>query len=58
MNIILVSPQFPDTYYKFAAALAKCGFRVLGIGDTPFQELSDNVKQNLTEYYFCPNIND
>ncbi len=58
MNFILISPQFPATYYKFAAALKQNGFTVLGIGDTPFNELALEVKQNLFEYYFCPNMND
>lgn len=58
MNFILISPQFPSTYYKFAQALKKRDFRVLGIGDTPFDQLSEPLKQALTEYYFCPDMND
>ncbi len=58
MNFILVSPQFPSTYYKFAIALKANGFTVLGIGDTPYEELSPLVKDNLVEYYYCPNMND
>lgn len=58
MNFILVSPQFPNTYYKFAAALKANGWTVLGIGDTPYEQLSIEVKQNLVEYYYCPNMND
>ncbi len=58
MNYILISPQFPDTYYKFAIALRERGFTVLGIGDTPYDQLSDAVKQSLKEYYYCQNMND
>ena len=58
MNFILVSPQFPDTYYKFAQALQQRGFTVLGIGDTPYNELRDDVKRSLKEYYYCQNMND
>jgi len=58
MNFILISPQFPDTYYKFAKALQQRGFTVLGIGDTPYNELRDDVKQSLKEYYYCQNMND
>jgi len=58
MNFILVSPQFPSTYYKFALALKGVGFTVLGIGDTPYEQLTAEVKTSLTEYYYCPNMND
>jgi hypothetical protein len=57
MNFILVSPQFPSTYYKFAQALAKNGLTVLGIGDTPYDQLTPEVKGSLKEYYYCPNMN-
>ncbi|MFA5235448.1 MAG: carbamoylphosphate synthase large subunit [Bacilli bacterium] len=58
MNFVVVSPQFPSTYYKFALALAKNGLTVLGIGDTPYDQLAPEVKASLKEYYFCPNMND
>lgn len=57
MNFIIVSPQFPSTYHKFAAALKNQGFTVLGIGDTPYDQLPSEVKIPLTEYYFCPDMN-
>ena len=47
-NFVLISPHFPETYYQFAKALKKVGFRVLAIGDCSFgdlrQELRDNVE--------------
>jgi hypothetical protein len=58
MNFILVSPQFPKTYWKFAEGLKKNGFNVLGIGDTPYDLISNELKSVLTEYYFCPGMND
>ena len=52
-NFILISPNFPETYYMFAEALKRNGFRVLGIGDAPFGELVQELRCNLDEYYCC-----
>ena len=58
MNFIFISPQFPKHYWNFCDRLKKNGVNVLGIGDTPFEELSDELKNSLTEYYFAENLND
>ena len=52
-NFIIISPHFPDTYYQFAEALKKNGFRVLGVGDASFFELSPELRNCLDEYYCC-----
>ena len=52
-NFILISPHFPETYYRFAEALKNNGFNVLGIGDAPYYELKDELKNALTEFYSC-----
>ena len=52
-NFVFVSPHFPDSYWKFCIALKNHGFRVLGIGDAPYHELSDECKNSLDEYYCC-----
>lgn len=51
MNFIFISPAFPKTYYNFCDRLKRNGVTVLGIGDTPYNELSQEVKNSLTEYY-------
>ncbi len=51
MNFIFISPAFPTTYYRFCDRLKRNGVNVLGIGDTPYQELKDEVKNACTEYY-------
>ena len=51
MNFIFISPAFPKSYYNFCNRLKKNGLNVLGIGDTPYNELEQNVKDSLTEYY-------
>ena len=52
-NFILISPHFPETYYRFAEALKQNGFRVLGIGDCPYDDLREDLKRALDEYYCC-----
>ncbi len=51
MNFIFISPAFPKIYYNFCDRLKKNGANVLGIGDTPYNELTSDVKNSLTEYY-------
>ena len=51
MNFIFISPNFPKTYWNFCRCLKQNGVRVLGIGDAPYEQLEDNLKQNLQEYY-------
>ena len=57
-NFILISPHFPETYYMFAEALKRSGFRVLGIGDCPFENLRRELRDCLDEYYCCYNMED
>ena len=52
-NFIVISPHFPETYYRFAQALKNNGFRVLGVGDASFFELSHELRNCLDEYYCC-----
>jgi len=52
-NFVFISPQFPSTYYRFCKALKENGFRVLGIGDSNYWELSSELKESLDEYYQC-----
>ncbi|HJB25087.1 MAG TPA: carbamoylphosphate synthase large subunit [Firmicutes bacterium] len=51
MNFIFISPQFPKTYWNFCDRLKRNGINVLGIGDSPYDELSEELKNSLTEYY-------
>ena len=48
-NFVFVSPNFPEKYWQFCDELQKNGVRVLGIGDTPYDLLSVEVKRSLTE---------
>ena len=51
MNFIFLSPNFPKTYHHFTAALKRNGVTTLGIGDEPYDHLSQECKDSLVEYY-------
>ncbi len=55
-NFIFISPNFPTNYWMFCRELKKNGLNVLGIGDQPYNELSDNLKESLNEYYKVSNL--
>ena len=57
-NFVFVSPNFPEKYWQFCDELQKNGVRVLGIGDTPYESLSAELKRSLTEYYYVANLAD
>ena len=52
-NVVLISADFPVTYYQFAKAFKKNGCNVLVIGGTPYDQLHPELKANLTEYVQC-----
>ena len=58
VNFIFVSPNFPEKYWQFCDELQKNGIRVLGIGDAPYESLSEELKNSLTEYYTVSNLGD
>ncbi|MBR2132715.1 MAG: ATP-grasp domain-containing protein [Oscillospiraceae bacterium] len=50
-NFIFLSPNFPDSYWQFCSELKKNGIRVLGIGDCPYFELREELRDSLDEYF-------
>ncbi len=58
MNVIFISPHFPPNFAQFSRALKDAGARVLGIGDTTFEELPHTLKDSLTDYRFVPDMQD
>lgn len=56
MNFIFISPHFPHTYWEFCDRLKKNGAVTLGIADAPYDSLSTEVKNSLTEYYKVNNL--
>jgi hypothetical protein len=51
MNVVFLSPHFPPHYFRFCMSLKQAGAVVLGIGDEPYDRLSPDVRNSLTEYY-------
>jgi hypothetical protein len=58
MNVLFFSPHFPQTYSHFCAMLKQNGVSVFGIGDTSYDDLNDELKYALTEYYRVDNMED
>lgn len=58
MNAIFISPHFPSTYSHFCAGLKADGVNVLGIADCPYEQLSEELRSSLTEYYRVDNLED
>ena len=56
MNFIFISPNFPRDHWLFCDRLQRHGVNVLGIGDSPYDSLDENVKKTLTEYYYVESI--
>ena len=58
MNVIFISPHFPEHFYNFCDRLKRMGVNVLGIGDCPYEGIGDNCRNSLTEYYYLPSLED
>ncbi len=51
VNLIFISPHFPEGYWQFCAGAKRNGVNVLGIADTPWENLPWQLRENLTDYY-------
>ncbi len=51
LNFIYISPNFPDNHWNFCRQLTENGVNVLGIGDCPYEQLTDDLRRSLHEYY-------
>ena len=58
MNVIFISPHFPQTYSHFCAGLRADGANVLGIADAPWEQLGDELRGALTDYYKVNSLED
>jgi predicted ATP-grasp superfamily ATP-dependent carboligase len=58
MNVVFLSPHFPPQYYRFCLNLKAAGANVLGVGDEPVDNLSQEVRTSLTEYYQVDDMHD
>ena len=57
-NMVFLSPNFPTNYWQFCRELKNNGLNVLGVGDAPYDDLSDELKDSLTEYYKVDTLED
>ncbi len=57
-NLVFLSPNFPTNYWQFCRELKNNGLNVLGVGDAPYDELSGELKDSLTEYYKVDTLED
>ena len=58
MNVIFISPHFPQTYSHFCSGLRANGVNVLGIADAPWHELNHELRGSLTDYYKVNKLED
>lgn len=58
MNYVFISPNYPVTCSRFCERLNERGITVLGIGDAPYDNLDDSLKESLTEYYYVSSLED
>lgn len=50
MNVIFISPGFPNHFYNFCARLKERSVNVLGIGDCSWESLSEPCRYALSDY--------
>ena len=58
MNYVFISPAYPVTCTHFCKRLNDNGVNVLGIGDMQYDELNDELKSSLTEYFYVDSLED
>ena len=51
MNLVFVSPHFPQTYWHFCAGAKANGVNVLAIADTNYENLPQELRDNISDYY-------
>lgn len=58
MNVVFISPNFPLYYWNFCDRLKRRGVNVLGIGDAAYNDMSQQCRDSLTEYYKVDSLED
>lgn len=51
MNFVYISSSFPKNFYQFCNRLKLNGVTVLAIADTPYDQLSEELKNSIDDYY-------
>lgn len=50
MNLIFISPNFPENYYLFIQGLKNNGVNAFGIGDAPLSQLTPELREAMADY--------
>lgn len=58
MNVIFISPNYPEDRWRYIHALRGLGVNVLGIGDATEEEFPHGLKGCLTDYYRVEDLHD
>lgn len=58
MNIVFLSPHFPEHYTAFCSQLKDAGATVMGVADVPYDSLGPAVREALSEYYRVDDLHD
>ncbi|MBI5849429.1 MAG: ATP-grasp domain-containing protein [Planctomycetes bacterium] len=56
MNVLMLSPGFPDDMPYFTRGLAQVGARVFGVGDQPMQAIPAIAREALTDHLRIGNL--
>ncbi len=56
MNYLVISPYYPQNFQQFTIELANKGITVLGIGQEPYEQLDEPLRNSLTEYFRVENL--
>ena len=56
MNYLVISPYYPQNFQQFTIELANKGITVLGIGQEPYVQLDEPLRNSLTEYFRVDNL--
>ena len=51
VNFVYISPSFPKNFFHFCDRLKKKGVTVLAIGDTPYGDLTEDLRNAIDDYY-------
>ena len=57
-NFVFISPNFPTNYWMFCRELRSNGMNVLGVGEQPYDELKQELRDSLNEYYKVDTLED
>lgn len=57
MNIVFLSPHFPEQHFRYAFYLKQLGAQVIGLADEPPHFLKPHVREALSDYFWVSDMN-